>query len=182
MHNDQNFINVSKKYGAFVFLISNIWLNTPKRVICWSEMRKKLYANKVISIWLRLLTPKHSKGGFFSESGIRQISKKIFQKTILSLKFKFQVQDSFLEYIFLEIWKTHCTFWKKATSSIELVHQLLIWLHRTCSFVYKKYYWSNRLFQYCARSKEWSSFHHHFNRIWSSSLDRSPLLYFCLLC
>ena len=32
-----------------------------------------------------------------------QISKKIFQKAILSLKFKFQVQDSFLEYIFLEI-------------------------------------------------------------------------------
>ena len=28
---------------------------------------------------------------------------KIFQKTILSLKFKFQIQDSFLEYFFLEI-------------------------------------------------------------------------------
>ena len=43
------------------------------------------------------------KGGFFSESAIRfsdlQISKKkIFQKTILNLKFKFQAQDSFLEY------------------------------------------------------------------------------------
>jgi hypothetical protein len=42
------------------------------------------------------------KGGFFSERAIRfsnlQISKtKIFQKTILGLKFKFQVQDSFLE-------------------------------------------------------------------------------------
>ena len=35
-----------------------------------------------------------------------QISKKkIFQKTILNLKFEFQVQDSFLEYIFLEIWR-----------------------------------------------------------------------------
>ena len=34
-----------------------------------------------------------------------QISKKKFQKTILSSKFKFQVQDSFLEYIFLEIWR-----------------------------------------------------------------------------
>ena len=31
--------------------------------------------------------------------------------------FKFQVQDSDLEYIFLEIWKTHRTFWKKATFS-----------------------------------------------------------------
>ena len=45
-----------------------------------------------------------SKGGFFSESAMcfldLQISKKIFQKTILSSKFKFQVQDSFLEYIF----------------------------------------------------------------------------------
>ena len=29
----------------------------------------------------------------------------MFQKTILSLKFKFQVQDSFLEYFFLEIWR-----------------------------------------------------------------------------
>ena len=67
----------------------------------------------------------HDKGGFFSESAIcfsdLQISKKkIFQKTILSLKFKFptnntllllvekfkfQVQDSFLEYIFSEIWR-----------------------------------------------------------------------------
>ena len=44
---------------------------------------------------------------FFSESAIRffKSPKKIFQKTILSLKFKFQVQDSFLEYIFLEIWR-----------------------------------------------------------------------------
>ena len=45
-----------------------------------------------------------TKGGFFSESAIRfsdvQISKKIFQKTILSLKFKFQAQDNFLEYFF----------------------------------------------------------------------------------
>ena len=63
------------------------------------------------------------KGVFFSESAIRfsdlQISKKkIFQKTILSLKFKFQAQDSFLEYFFfwdLEIWKTNRTFWKKNT-------------------------------------------------------------------
>ena len=38
------------------------------------------------------------KGGFFSESLIHfldlQISKKIFQKTIQSLKFKFQAQDN----------------------------------------------------------------------------------------
>ena len=53
-----------------------------------------------------------TKGGFFSESAIHfsniQISKKIFQKTILSLKFKIpahisknlfklQAQESFLE-------------------------------------------------------------------------------------
>ena len=49
-----------------------------------------------------------SKGGFFSESAMRflDLQKKLFQKTILSLKlqytviggkFKFQVQDSFLE-------------------------------------------------------------------------------------
>ena len=68
------------------------------------------------------------KGGFFSESAFHflhlQISKKkIFQKTILSLKFefviggefKFQAQDSYLEYFFedWEIWKTNRTFWKK---------------------------------------------------------------------
>ena len=29
--------------------------------------------------------------------------------------FKFQVQDSFFEYFFLEIWKMNSTFWKKAT-------------------------------------------------------------------
>ena len=66
------------------------------------------------------------KGGFYSESAIGfldlQISKKkIFQKTILNLKFKipahniilfwawnfkFQVQDSFLEYFFFEIWRS----------------------------------------------------------------------------
>ena len=45
------------------------------------------------------------KDGFSSESATRfsnlQTSKKnIFQKTILSLKFKFQVQDSFLEYFY----------------------------------------------------------------------------------
>ena len=44
-----------------------------------------------------------TKGVFFSESEIRfpnlPISKKkLFQKTILSLKSKFQAQDSFLEY------------------------------------------------------------------------------------
>ena len=63
-----------------------------------------------------------TKGGLFLESAIRfsnlQISKKKIQKTILNLKFKFptkntviggkfkfQVQDSFLEYSFLEIWR-----------------------------------------------------------------------------
>ena len=43
-----------------------------------------------------------------------QISKnKIFQKTILNMKFKFQAQDSFLEYSFLrfgDLKKFHCTF------------------------------------------------------------------------
>ena len=34
-----------------------------------------------------------------------KFKKEIFQKTILSLKFEFQVHDSLLEYIFLEIWR-----------------------------------------------------------------------------
>ena len=72
------------------------------------------------------ITKNPSKGGFFSESAMKffQISKsqkRIFQKAILSMKFKFQGQDSFLEYtFFLEIWrfkKTNRTFWKKATFS-----------------------------------------------------------------
>ena len=45
------------------------------------------------------------KVAFFSESAMCfSISKKeLFQITILNLKFKFQGQDSFLEYFFLEI-------------------------------------------------------------------------------
>ena len=70
------------------------------------------------------------KGGFFSEGGIRfsNLQHKIFQKTILNLKFKFpakkhftviggklkfQAQDSFLEYLFLrfgDLKKFHRTF------------------------------------------------------------------------
>ena len=48
-----------------------------------------------------------AKGVFFLESAIRfsNLQEKILQKTILNLKFKFQGQDSFLEYIFLEIWR-----------------------------------------------------------------------------
>ena len=45
------------------------------------------------------------KGGFFSESAIRffkspNLQNKIFQKTILNLKFKFQAQDSFFGIFF----------------------------------------------------------------------------------
>ena len=50
----------------------------------------------------------NTKGCFFSESAMKFFSdpqipkkKKMFQKTILSLKFKFQAKNSFLEYIFL---------------------------------------------------------------------------------
>ena len=35
-------------------------------------------------------------------------------------KFKIQVQDSDLEYLFiLKIWKTHLTFWKNATFNLN---------------------------------------------------------------
>ena len=45
------------------------------------------------------------KGGFFQRVQlVFQISKKKnIPKTILSLKFKFEVQDSYLEYLFLEV-------------------------------------------------------------------------------
>ena len=63
-----------------------------------------------VCIKLDVVGPLFSKGGFFSESVIGfsdlQISKKkMFQKTILSLKFKFQVHDSFFEYFFFDIWR-----------------------------------------------------------------------------
>ena len=39
--------------------------------------------------------------------------------TVIGGKFKFQAQDSFLEYLFyLEIWKTNHTFWKKDTFAL----------------------------------------------------------------
>ena len=50
-------------------------------------------------------------GGFFSEKVIRffkspNLQKKIFQKTILSSKFKYKFKDSFLEYFLFEIWRS----------------------------------------------------------------------------
>ena len=52
-------------------------------------------------------------------------AKKLFQKTILNLKFKFQAQDSFLEYYFFEIWifgdlENESHFLKKATFSKKI--------------------------------------------------------------
>ena len=77
------------------------------------------------------------KGGFFSESPMcfsnLQISKKNYSKSLswtwnlnfppitVNNKFKFQAQDSNLEYFYfgdLEIWKTNRTLWKKVTFSI----------------------------------------------------------------
>ena len=53
-----------------------------------------------------LVTP---KGDFFSESAmcfsISKSPEKNIPKNILSLKFKFQVQDSFFVYVFFEIWR-----------------------------------------------------------------------------
>ena len=80
-----------------------------------------------------LLTLGTAKGGFYSESEIRfldiQISKTKYSEklswawnlnllfTVFGGKFKFQAQDSFSEYFFLEIWrskKMNHTYWKKA--------------------------------------------------------------------
>ena len=72
------------------------------------------------------LNPSNPKGGFFSESAIRFLDlqiwkKKKIPKTILNLKFKipaqnsimfmggnfkFQVQDSFLEYFLFKNWRS----------------------------------------------------------------------------
>ena len=72
------------------------------------------------------MTPPLSKGGFFSESAIRfsdlQISN--IPKTILSLKFKLQAQDSFLEFFF-EIWRSErisSHFMEKATVKRRYFH------------------------------------------------------------
>ena len=54
----------------------------------------------------------YPKGGFFSESAMSffkspNLKKKIFQKAILNLKFKFQAQDSFCGiFFFFEIWRS----------------------------------------------------------------------------
>ena len=49
------------------------------------------------------------KGVFFRKCDVffksPNFQKNIFQKTILNLKFKFQSQDSFLEYFSSEIWR-----------------------------------------------------------------------------
>ena len=94
-----------QSFQAELFLIRSIW------EVKWSWRWWSLY------FW-------HIKGGFLSESSIHfsdlQISKKIFQKkTILSLKFKFQAQDSFLEYFFLSFGdlKNESNFLKKGTFS-----------------------------------------------------------------
>ena len=69
----------------------------------------------------------HTKGGFFSESAIRfsnlQTSKKIFWKNypdypilcLLAGFLNFNFRIVFRNIFYLEIWKTNCTFWKKAT-------------------------------------------------------------------
>ena len=81
-----------------------------------------------------IVTP--AKSGFFSESAMcflnlpitkKKYSKKLswtwnlnFPPKTVNNKFKFQAQDSFLEYFYFEdweIWKTNHTFWKKATFS-----------------------------------------------------------------
>ena len=81
---------------------------------------------------------------------ISKSSKKIFQKTILNLKFKFPANNTLLllagnlnfklRIVFwniffedLEIWKTHRTFWKKATFTN-------FWIYRVCNLKGKKYY------------------------------------------
>ena len=84
------------------------------------------------------------KGGFFSESEIRfsnlQIFKINYSKSLSStwnLKFppitvnnlfKFQAQDSDLEFFFgdLEIWKTNHTFWNKATFRSQILYSFYI--------------------------------------------------------
>ena len=67
--------------------------------------------------WEMLRSDHQGKGGFFSESAMcflnLQISKKIFQKTNLNLKLKFQAQDRFLEYFYFGDLKNDLHFLKK---------------------------------------------------------------------
>ena len=100
-----------------------------------------------------ILSPAIAKGAFFSESEIRfsnlPISQKNYSKKLswawnlkfppisVSNLFKFQAQDSFLEYFFWEIWnlKNESHFLKKATFSVNgcrlikrwYIPQLLFW-------------------------------------------------------
>ena len=99
-----------------------------QKVRCVFQFSKSLNKNNLYPYYRWLFFRKCDS--FFKSPNLQ---KKIFQKTILNLKFKFpakkhftviggkfkfQAQDSFLEYFFfgdLEIWKTNHTFWKKAT-------------------------------------------------------------------
>ena len=88
--------------------------NVGKVNACTSQPKYVYISPVAINIiFVSFLKPSLSKGVFFQKVlFVFQISKKIFLKTILSLEFKFptnntfggklkfQVQDSFLEYIF----------------------------------------------------------------------------------
>ena len=47
--------------------------------------------------------------------------------TIIGGKFKFQAQDSFLEYLFLEIWEMSRIFWIKATFTYFFTWTIVKW-------------------------------------------------------
>ena len=76
------------------------------------------------------------------------LQKKIFQKTILSLKFKFPANNTLLYFnIDLEIWNTHSTFWKKSplgeSTKIGCILRKVVTLFD--NFRKKKIFWKSQL-------------------------------------
>ena len=103
------------------------------------------------------------KGGFFQKVWcVFQFSKKYskllswtwnlnFPPITVNNKFKFQAQDSNLEYFYfgdLEIWKTICTFWKKP----PLVGTFVWW--RTTTYISR----FSSIICHCLLKQDWKSF------------------------
>ena len=105
----------------------------------WSSKKKWYFHQTLLLILLVRLKGlvKVPKDGFFSEIAIRflNLTKKIFQKTILTLKFKIPAHNSSMLWVGIlnfkfrivfwniffgdwEIWKTNYTFWKNPTFRI----------------------------------------------------------------
>ena len=90
-----------------------------KETLCYGLWVQQI--NLIAAYWRFIII----KGGFFSESAIRfldlQISKKkIFQKTILNLKFKIPAQNSIMLWVGILNFKFKIAFWNIFFRDLEI--------------------------------------------------------------